>query len=488
MPKTPILIALLAVLCLARSASACTCSLEGSSPCGSLKGTPVVFAGLVKSIDEEKAEILRFGKKETIRTGLTAHFVVEEPFKGIDVTEVEVVTGGGGGDCGYPFKAGERYLVYAYKSESDALGASASRTVLAPGGRKPAGAGILSATICSRTRTLAEARDDLDLLRALVAGRAETRLFGSVSRYVRPLGTYEYNINYVGPLEGLTVVAEGAQGKLETKTDKEGRYRFAGVSPGKYKVSIRPPEGYGPLFSFDGPEAEVELAPDDCAAEHDFDAQVDGRISGRVFDAAGAAAPDEVQVSVVTLASAGKGFSSAERRSEYTKRGRYEFEGLPPGRYVLGVNVAEPPQKNTPYPTTYYPGSAELSGATVITLGDGQKLTGYDIHLPPRLETITIGGVVVRPDGKPAAGATINLYDAEEPGRALFGFDAKSDAQGRFSIKAFKGRHYLLHAYLAADYLAGTGAQSEAVPVDGVGQARPVKLVLSRQGIFRPEK
>jgi protocatechuate 3,4-dioxygenase beta subunit len=474
-----------ALLLSAGTVRACSC-MESLSPCAAYRGTPVVFAGLVKSIEEKKVELMRFGKKETVRVGLTAHFLVEEPLKDISAAEVDVVTGGGGGDCGYDFKAGERYLVYAYKSESDALDESVARTVIAPSQRTAAPRGVLGATICSRTRPLAQAQDDLELLRALIKGHPQTRIFGVVSKFVRPPGTYEYDIKHLGPMAGLTVKAEGAQGKFETRTDDEGRYRFTGLAPGKYKVGVQLPEGYGPLFDFHGMAVELEVTATACGVEHDFDAQIDGRIGGHMFDADGRPVGDQVQVSVVTLASAGKNFALAESRSDYTKGGRYEIEGLPPGRYVLGVSIADPPENHTAYPTTYFPAGSDLTQATIIELAEGQKLSGYDIHLPRPLELVTITGVVLRADGKPAAGAKLNIYDAGDPGYALaFGTDVKSDAQGRFSIKGFKGRRYLLHAYLEEDYFAGTGVQSEAVEIDTGGQVPPVKLVLNTPGIFR---
>lgn len=38
---------------------------------------------------------------------------VEEPFKGVAARNVVLYTGWGGGDCGYMFGRGARYLVYA---------------------------------------------------------------------------------------------------------------------------------------------------------------------------------------------------------------------------------------------------------------------------------------------------------------------------------------------------------------------------------------
>jgi hypothetical protein len=110
-------VVILILLCLRAPAMACSC-IPQPSPCEAFSQTPAVFVGRVTGIKEEKTEFTRFGVKETIRTGLIAHFIVEEAFKGISQAEVEVVTGGGGGDCGYPFQDGQQYLVYAWPNKS----------------------------------------------------------------------------------------------------------------------------------------------------------------------------------------------------------------------------------------------------------------------------------------------------------------------------------------------------------------------------------
>jgi len=213
----------LMLLCLSSYAVACTC-LDNPSPCASFQSTPVVFVGLVKSIQEEKAEINRFGKIESIRTALTAHFVVEEGLKDISSQEVDVVTGGGGGDCGYHFKTGERYLVYAYKTEGEALGSSISRTVIGPRNSSPQ-VGVLSTNICSRTQPLNQAQDDLDLIHAAIKGKPQARIFGTVQEYVSKLGDYEEGARYE-PKAGLTVRAEAISGKYEAVTDAAGAFAW----------------------------------------------------------------------------------------------------------------------------------------------------------------------------------------------------------------------------------------------------------------------
>jgi Carboxypeptidase regulatory-like domain len=461
-------------------AVACTC-MSTPSPCESFKDTPVVFVGLVTSIEENKIDIVRFGEKQTIRTGLLARFTVEEPLKGINQTTVEVATGGGSGDCGYPFKQGRRYLVYAYQSEGEALNSSMSRTVI--GGRSGIAA-RLSANICSRTRPLENATDDVELLQGLVKGKRETRLFGTIDEHARKLGRYEYDIERVGPMSNVKVIAHSANNRYETTTDQNGRYRISALKPGKYKLSVLLPEGYSSLFDFYRTTVNLDIGPDTCV-ERSFEAQIDGRIGGQVLDANGRPVQDQVQVSIVTLESSTKGMARVESRSEYTKKlGWYEFDGLLPGKYLLGISIANAPARHTPYPTIYYPDTADRAQARVFTLERGQKLTNIDFRLPSKLTEISLSGIAVDVDGVPVAEAEVDIIDQEDPDEKLFGEDVRTDKQGRFTIRGFIGRRYFLHAWKAKDYFAGTGAQSELIPVDTNVPTPTFKLVLNQPGIF----
>jgi hypothetical protein len=470
------------VLCCAVDvAVACTC-MQTPSPCASFKDTPVVFVGLVTSIEETKVDIVRFGEKRTVRTSLLAHFTVEEPLKGIKLKTALVDTGGGGGDCGYPFEEGHRYPVYAFRGEDEALNSSISRTVIGDG--RTGKAARLSANICSRTRELEDATDDVELLRGLVKGKRESRIFGSVDEHARRLGKYEYDIDRVGPMSNIKLIAQSANDRYETTTDQNGRYRISNLKPGKYKLSVLLPEGYSSLFDFVRTIVDLDIGPDTCV-EHSFDAQIDGRIGGHVFAADGQPVPDQVQVSIVTLESSTKGMTGVESRSEYTKNlGWYEFDGLLPGKYLLGISIADAPQKHTPYATTYYPNTPDRAQARVFTLELGQKLTNIDFRLPPKLPEIILSGIVVDGAGNPVDEVDVDIFDQENPDETLFGEDVKTDKQGRFTIRGFSGRRYFLHALKAQDYFEGTGSQSALVPVDTNVPTGTVKLVLNQSGIF----
>ena len=88
-----------------------------------------VFSGVVAKIDQAPYSI-------------SVTFKVERSWKGALPNQVVVLTGRGGGDCGYLFEMGQRYLVYAYGSNVSSLGTN----------------------ICQRTAMLSESSDDLKIL------------------------------------------------------------------------------------------------------------------------------------------------------------------------------------------------------------------------------------------------------------------------------------------------------------------------------------
>jgi len=85
---------------LGMSANACQCN-EPPPATEAYKSSTAVFVGTVVSGRLEADFWRRY------------EFRVDEPLKGKLGTKVEISTGRGGGDCGYSFEIGEKYLVYA---------------------------------------------------------------------------------------------------------------------------------------------------------------------------------------------------------------------------------------------------------------------------------------------------------------------------------------------------------------------------------------
>ncbi len=121
---------------------ACLC--VGKPPAAqALEQAAAVFTGQVIKIKEVEIEV----GGEIVRQN-RATFEVAKSWKGIMNETIAVHTGFGVGDCGYEFAKDESYLVYAFGG--DFLGKD-----------------LLHTNICSRTNILADAQEDLKVLRAL---------------------------------------------------------------------------------------------------------------------------------------------------------------------------------------------------------------------------------------------------------------------------------------------------------------------------------
>ena len=110
--------ALILTLCLAifaPAALACSCLPNPPVP-DALKQAHVVFLGKVVAIKNHSEHQNR------------VDFKVETHFKGEGDT---VFTGKHGASCGYGFKVGERYVVYAFKADGQLHASLCTRTKLA---------------------------------------------------------------------------------------------------------------------------------------------------------------------------------------------------------------------------------------------------------------------------------------------------------------------------------------------------------------------
>ncbi|HEY0462219.1 MAG TPA: hypothetical protein VGC97_24005 [Pyrinomonadaceae bacterium] len=93
---------------------ACSCAL----PSRSLeKQIAIAYEKSAAVFYGEVVEITRDPEKFYVKV----KFKVEKSWKNQIESEVVIQTGEGGGDCGYPFNIGQKYLVYAY-GDKNSLG------------------------------------------------------------------------------------------------------------------------------------------------------------------------------------------------------------------------------------------------------------------------------------------------------------------------------------------------------------------------------
>jgi len=371
-------------------------------------------------------------------------FHVDRPLRNVEASEVEVLTGLGAGDCGYGFRLGGQYLVYAYSY----------------------GDKILSTSICTRTRPLSEATDDLEYIRELSKAPPGGTIFGEV-RLRRASHAYEYRLP---PVKDVRILFEGPNKNFESKTNFEGKYTISGLPPGTYKVRIDLPDG----LSVYNPEAEVKVYDRGCGQAFFF-VEPDTRLTGRVLDAQGMSAAD-VLMELVPVSREGNAYPSYVRTD---KEGRYVMKLLKPGGYHLGVRIAGSAGSTyVPYPQTYYPGVKDLSQATVISISEGERVELDELVLPARFIERTLNGFVVDPDGTPVAGAVVWLKerqynDADMP------YQRTTDSEGRFSYPVYEGIKYSLNAYV--EFAGRSEKRSSPVEVVITSNPEPIKLVLKKE-------
>lgn len=395
MPRSLIFILALFIVGLCSvDARACSCAGE-SAPCQQYWEVTAVFIG---TVIEGRLITVKEGDYEHQRRAV--RLSIDEPFRGVEGAEVEVLTGLGDADCGFGFRRSQQYLVYAYRSANDQK---------------------LHTSICTRTRAISEAEKDLAYIRGLSKAKDGGTISGEVVRQIRN----ETGGSNGQPLAGVKVTLDGPQ-KAEAVTDAKGEFRVEGLEPGEYTVVPVAPR----RLSTRGPDQKVKVADRGCAVLY-FWLESNARMSGQVLSPQGL----PVAKAEVILIQADKERYQGYADYAYAEEdGSYSFKLIPEGRYVLQMRYDGMSSQNRPFPVMYYPGTPDKSQARVFTIEEGQTID-LDIKVPPLPSEFEIRGQVVWPDGKPAANARVGYTPLDAP--VFYGI--KLDDQGRFSFKAYDG-------------------------------------------------
>ena len=129
--------------------------------------------------------------------------------------------------CGFDFRQGETYLVYASEDEQDTR---------------------LQTTACTRTARVSDAGEDLSYLYFFQnGGSATARLEGFATSDAKRLllDRFQYTGRIDSPVSGIRIELKSNHGSLNTISDPHGRFLFDGLAEGSYTLSAYPPVEFG---------------------------------------------------------------------------------------------------------------------------------------------------------------------------------------------------------------------------------------------------
>ncbi|MBM7520094.1 carboxypeptidase regulatory-like domain-containing protein [Nocardioides nitrophenolicus] len=222
------------------------------------------------------------------------------------------------------------------------------------------------------------------------------------------------------PMVAVVLTDLGGQGQLFDSTDADGRFSFAGVSPGSYSICYRPSDpamlaecrGNTPDGDGGGTPLDVE---DTDVTDADTVLERAGSLSGTVR-AAGAGAAGGVTVTAFPV-----GFEALTASAITDAGGGFTIEGLVPGSYQVCADVDDTSFAVTHRRTCF--GTA-VDGDPVQVAAEAST---DDVDIDLRRAASLSGRVLAAGSGQPAAGLTVEV--ADQDGQVTY---AGSDADGRF--------------------------------------------------------
>ncbi len=219
------------------------------------------------------------------------------------------------------------------------------------------------------------------------------------------------------PVKGAQLSARPAEpipgGRyVSARSAEDGRFSLDGLTPGLYRVGVRPQRG--------GLEAAFVEVPSGTA-DVSLTLPAPGEISGRVLQ------PDGQPVTSCSLrlspVSGGAGSVFTRVRDP---DGNFSLSGLSPGEYR--VSASSPDGSNSP--------------GTVVLVASGGRVPGIVLTLmPPGVVT----GRVLSETGRPIVGAQVHASTTSRAGSSGRG-SARSDRDGGFELKGLRPGTYRIQA------------------------------------------
>ena len=407
---------------------ACSCIASGP-PCQATWRAGAVFVGRVAEIVPQ-TEQRQIGRDTFSSSVFRVRFDVTERFRGAVARSVDVYTETSSSACGYDFSSGQSYLIYAHWQPTLSRWAT---------------------SICSRTRPVEKAKEDLEYLRGPATLPSGLGTLQGIATREDPDPAHEYREFWKKPYPNAQVIVESVGTKptvrYKAKTASDGRFSIA-VPTGKYSVT---PIITSTLYSWTLRPVDV-LDARGCA-EASFSVRSDGRIAGRILDASGAPVQN-LRVEALDVRSASELYYFSSARATTDATGKFEFTRLPPDTYRLGLDLRKEPRSDS---NAVWLSDEPGGPPAEVMLGLEQQIWTRDYVLPKSIVIAPITGVVVDTADHPFD--RVRVYLMTLTGDRIVG-ETITDATGEFRFGARVGTDYRL---VAEYYVApGPGRRAES--------------------------
>ena len=247
--------------------------------------------------------------------------------------------------------------------------------------------------------------------------------------------------------------ADKPQGqRYSTTTGPGGSFAMQDIEPGKYRLIVMKGGYARTQYGSRSPgHPGITLSLDPGQQMRDLIVRLTPQavITGRVLDEDGEPVP------WVSLQLLEYGYSRGKRQHQpagfamSNDLGEYRMFDLAPGRYFLSANPQVEMDQSAggpSYASTYYPGTTDATGATVLDVRPGVQLRGIDIPLVKTRTARLRGRVIFPAKGQPNQLANVTLVPRDESR----GFSSSSspyiDAQGGFEFRGVAPGAYFLTA------------------------------------------
>jgi carboxypeptidase family protein len=275
----------------------------------------------------------------------------------------------------------------------------------------------------------------------------------------------------------------------QTTTDQDGRFAFAGLRPGEYRINVER-TGYAPLDE-PGRGRTVQLAEGQSIEDLQLQLQKGAVIAGRILAPSGEPEPDVRVIALRRL----EGPRTLPRLvpapmlglQQTNDLGEFRISGLAPGEYYLSATPRQSPPFGGPavatapatagasqmtLATTFYPGTTDQAAAQPIAVARGAEVGNVSFTLLS-LPAFRVTGIVVDDEGKPIAGAFVSLLPFPREPIVMGTMDSgRSGDDGRFVIDKVVAGTYRATAAVPIVMRAGRGGpatwSSDAATAGGV--------------------